>query len=213
MLLFLLSQPFPFLIPWLPDESRQIVFTTFLAHVRDTQALNLAERYQSAILENLHDSLNAMATMLFSLLLFTSLGTSAIVTQHRLPITRVVDNAPSLITPAPVIDYHAIFARDSVPTCGYVSGKAGEHCYFDSSGSVLMWNGRSFSLNMPFFLHVHFDFAQFCRKLGVLWPNSMHGQLQPVPGLRWECMHESWRRRMLPHIHVDLEMVSLRKCW
>lgn len=97
--------------------------------------------------------------MLFSLLLFSSLGTSAIVTQHRLPITRVMDVAPSLITPAPVVDYQAIFARDSVPTCGYVSGKAGEHPSFDSSCLVLMLNGRSLTLDMPFFIHVHFDFA------------------------------------------------------
>ncbi|MCJ1426088.1 hypothetical protein MMC29_003990 [Sticta canariensis] len=75
-------------------------------------------------MKNLHSSINAVANIFFSLLLFVSLGTSAIVTQQSLPVTRVVDVAPGFITPAPEVDYQAIFARGNVATCGYVSGKA-----------------------------------------------------------------------------------------
>lgn len=89
-------------------------------------------------MDHLHYSRNAVAAILFSLLFFSSLGTSAIVTQHGVPITGVVDVAPALITPAPVVDFQAIFARDSVATCGYVSGKAGKHRHCGFSGPVLM---------------------------------------------------------------------------
>lgn len=77
-------------------------------------------------MENFHPSRNAVATMHVSFLLFASLGTSAIVTQPVIPITRVKDVAPALalITPAPAVDYQAIFARDKIATCGYISGKA-----------------------------------------------------------------------------------------
>lgn len=89
-------------------------------------------------MENLHSSTNAVATMLFHLLFFTSLGTGAIVTKPVLPLTRKVDAAPALITPAPIVDYQAIFARDKAATCGYVSGNAGEHRRFDCGGPILM---------------------------------------------------------------------------
>lgn len=91
-------------------------------------------------MENFLPSRNAVATMLFSFLLFTSLGTGAIVTQPVIPITRVKDVAPALalITPAPAVDSQAIFARDNIATCGYISGKAGEYRLFDSSGPILM---------------------------------------------------------------------------
>lgn len=88
----------------------------------------MAEGFQSEIMKKPHSSINAVANMLFSLLLFISLGTSTIVTQQSLPITRVVDVAPELITPAPEVDNQAIFARGNFETCGYVSGNAGKHC-------------------------------------------------------------------------------------
>lgn len=119
----------------------------------------MAEGFQSEIMKNLHSSINAVANILFSLLLFVSLGTSAIVTQQSLPVTRVVDVAPGLITPAPEVDYQAIFARGNVATCGYVSGKAGKHCHFDSSGLILTWKCLSLSPNMPSVLHVYFDYG------------------------------------------------------
>ncbi|MCJ1462747.1 hypothetical protein MMC07_001350 [Pseudocyphellaria aurata] len=75
-------------------------------------------------MENLHSSTNAVATMLFHLLVLSSLGTGAIVTKPVLPLTRKTDAAPAFITPAPIVAHQAIFARGNVATCGYVSGNA-----------------------------------------------------------------------------------------
>ncbi|MCJ1469162.1 hypothetical protein MMC07_007795 [Pseudocyphellaria aurata] len=71
-----------------------------------------------------HSSTNAVATMLFHLVIFSSLGSGAIVTKPVLPLTRKVDAAPAFITPAPIVAYQAVLARDSAATCGYVSGNA-----------------------------------------------------------------------------------------
>ena len=84
-------------------------------------------------METLHFSRNPVVTMLLSFLVSASLGTPAIVTQPVLPTTRAMDVAPALITPAPVVDHQAIFARDNVATCGYVRGKEGKYLFLTAA--------------------------------------------------------------------------------
>ncbi|MCJ1470020.1 hypothetical protein MMC07_008665, partial [Pseudocyphellaria aurata] len=107
-------------------------------------------------MENLHSSTNAVATLLFHLLVFSSLGTGAIVTKPVLPLTRKVDAAPAFITPAPIVAHQAIFARDSAAPCGYVSGNPGERRRVDFGGPILMRNDCSFSFDMSPVVYVYF---------------------------------------------------------